>query len=73
MLTNAEIMHLLTLFTEKRDFVFCELCFSQKTWVIKTAWKIGKNSMKESTLVEKFIANRPLKTLKIRIASDIKS
>ena len=73
MLTDVGILHLLTLFTEKRDLVVCELCFSQKTWVIKTAWKIGKNSRKESTLVEKIIANGPLKTLKIRIASDIKS
>ena len=61
MLTDAEILHLLTLFTEKRDLVVCELCFSQKTWVIKTAWKIGKkNSRKELTLDGKFIANRPL-------------
>ena len=73
MLTDVGILHLLTLFTEKRDLVVCELCFSQKTWVIKTAWKIGKHSRKESTLVEKIIANGPLKTLKIRIASDIKS
>ena len=73
MLTDTEILHLLTLFTEKRDLVVCELCFSQKTWVIKTAWKIGKNSRKELTLVGKFIANRPLKTFKEYVTSDIKS
>ena len=73
MLTDTEILHLLTLFTEKRDLVVCELCFSQKTWVIKTAWKIGKNSRKELTFVGKFIANRPLKTLKKYVTSDIKS
>ena len=53
MLTDAEILHLLTFFTEKRDLVVCELCFSQKTWVIKTAWKIGKKSRQELILLGK--------------------
>ena len=65
MLTDTEILHLLTLFTEKRDLV-CELFWAQKTWVIKNGGENWKNFRIELTLVGKFIANRPLKTLKIR-------
>ena len=73
MLTDAEILHLLTLFTEKRDLVVCELCFSQKTWVIKTAWKIGKKLQERIDFGWEIYCYHTLKNLRKYITSDIKS